>query len=186
MPAEGGGASEPGAGADGGEGELKEGPERRRHSGPHHRTQSRLDRAPGQALNSRNSVLSHGALWQRRDVLFCVFCGIFVIRQIIAFPLCRSPRRCCDGRRSPLRSPAATPATPSPVRCPSTAPRCSAGSRLDRGPRPSGDMSSGKQRSEVKQCVQHSKTTRSGASGKRDAVRVSDFRELVIPNWIEK
>ena len=41
MQAEGGGTGHPGAGADGGAGELEEGPERRSHPGPHHRAQGR-------------------------------------------------------------------------------------------------------------------------------------------------
>lgn len=48
---------------------------------------------------------------------------------------------CRGGLSSPRRFPAATPATRSPARCPSTAPRCSAGSRSARSPRRCGDTS---------------------------------------------
>lgn len=60
-----------------------------------------------------------------------------------------SHQQCCDGHTSLLHSPAVTPVTPSPARCRSTAPHCSTGSRAARSPQQSGDMSSGRLRSEV-------------------------------------
>lgn len=99
MQAEGGGASQPGTGNDGGEGKPEEGAERGRHPGPHHPTQSRLLWAAGEGR-----------------------CRLVRLPQmstatINPCPCVCSRLRSCGGPRSLHLSPAATPVTQSRAPC---------------------------------------------------------------------
>lgn len=128
VQGKGGGASQPGTGNDGGEGEPEEGAERGGHPGPHHPTQSGLLWFPGEGR-----------------------CSLVWLPQMSTATINPCPCVCsrlqfCGGPRSLRLSPAATPVTQSRAPCRWTAPRCSAGRRRARSPHQSGDTSSGRQR----------------------------------------